>query len=103
LPDARLIYSSQFSLTAAGLAIFACLAAVLAAFLPPSGHPPFSDYVGAIAVPTAWVLALFGVGLAIVSRRFVDRGRYLLALLGNIAALVAGSAIWFLWPFLRAA
>lgn len=93
----------RVSLIAAGLAILACLAALLAAFLPSSGHPPLSDYVAVIAVPIAWVLALFGIGLAVVSRRTVDRGRYRLALAGNIAALVAGSAIWVLWPLLRAA
>jgi hypothetical protein len=98
-----LTYSSRLSLAAAGLAILACLAAVLAAFLPASGHPPLSDYVGAIAVPIAWILALFGVGSAIASRRHAERGHYVLALGANIVALVAGAAIWLLWPLLRAA
>ncbi|MDX1389490.1 MAG: hypothetical protein R3344_09895 [Acidobacteriota bacterium] len=97
-----MIHSTRLSLTAAGLAILACLTAVVAAFLPPRGHPPLSDYIGAIAVPVAWVLAIIGLGSAIASRRSVDRGRYLLALTANIAALASGCAVWFLWSFLRA-
>jgi len=87
----------------AGLALLACLTAVAAALLPSRGHPPLSDYIGVVAVPAAWVLALVGVGAAVVSRRSVSRGRYLLALAVNIAALVAGCAVWLLWPLLRVA
>jgi len=103
LSPCKLNCSSYFSLTAAGLAILACLAAIAAAFLPARGHPPLSDYVGAIAVLVAWVLSLFGVTFAVVSRRSVDKARYMLALAGNIAALVVSSAIWFLWSLLRSA
>lgn len=96
-------HSSRIALTAAALALLACLAAVVAAFLPTRGHPPLSDYVAAIAVPIAWIFALLGLSSAIVSRRSVEKSRYLLALAGNIAAIAAGCGIWFLWPLLRAA
>ena len=49
--------------------MLACLAAVVAVFFPPSRRPPLSDYVGAIAVPFGWAFSMFGVGLAIASRR----------------------------------
>jgi len=95
--------SSRRSFTAAGLAILACLAAIAATFLPPRGHPPLSDYIGAFAVPIAWLVALFGIASAIACRRSVDRRRTVLALAGNVAAIVLGAAIWLLWPLLRAA
>jgi hypothetical protein len=97
------VASSRLSLAAAGLAALACVTAILAGFLPAEGHPPLADYVRPIAVLIAWVFALFGVGFAIVSRRSVSRGRYLLALTANVAAIVAGFFIWFVWPFLRTA
>lgn len=94
--------ASRISLASAALALLTCVATVLVALFLPGGHPPLSHYVGAIAVPFAWLLALLGLTAAIVSRRSVLPSRYLLALACNLAALVAGLGIWFFWPFLAA-
>src|SRR5690606_10759098 len=91
------------SLIAAALAVAACSIAGVAAFLPARGHPPLYGYVVAIAMPVAWVIALFGLASAIAARHSADRRSYLLALACNLAALAAGGAIWLLWPFVRAA
>jgi hypothetical protein len=92
---------AQASLGAAAFALLCCLAAFVAAFLPASGHPPLSDYIGVVAVPLAWMFALFGLGSAIAGRRALPRARYSLAVAWNVAALVAGAGIWLLWPYLR--
>ena len=102
LNPSRLSPSSHLSFAAAALALLACLAAVAAARFFPGGHPPLSHYVGAIAVPVAWMLGLTGLAAAMVSRRSVTRVRFLLALAGNLGALVAGVGIWCLWPFIHA-
>jgi len=100
-PTTSVIRFCDRSLVSAGLAVFACLAAVFAAFLPEGGHPPLSDYVAAIAIPIAWLFAVAGVAFAVSSRHSVSRPRYRLALVANIGAVLAGIAIWFVWPLLR--
>jgi hypothetical protein len=67
--------------------------------LVPGGHPPLSFYVGAFAIPVAWLLALAGIALAIGSGRSVPGHRYRLALAANVAVIVLGGLIWLFWPW----
>ena len=88
------------SLALAALAFTACLITVLVArLMPDGGHPPLSFYVGAFAIPLAWLFSLLGIALAIASRRSVPVPRYRLALGGNLLIIVLGGLIWVFWPW----
>jgi len=93
---------SRLPIIAALLSGLACLVAFVAS-LPTSGHPRLSDYVTPIAVPAAWVIAIIGLASAVSSRRSASKRRYLLEVASNVATIVAGCVVWFVWPFLRAA
>jgi hypothetical protein len=99
----RLNLSLKLSYLAAVVASLACVVTLLAALFLAGGHPPVADYVGVIAVPLAWLIALCGLALALSSRRVAARRGFLLAVALNIAAICAGFGIWILWPVLRGA
>jgi hypothetical protein len=96
LTTSRPLLAWRASLATAALALAACLATVFVAIFSPGGHPPPSAYVGSIAVPLAWLLALCGISLAVVSRHSIPRRRFVMALAGNLVALLAGFGLWFL-------
>jgi len=93
---------SRLPVIAAVLSGLACLVAFVAS-LPTTGHPRLADYVTPVAVPAAWVIAIIGLASAAFSRRSASRRRYLLEVASNVAAILAGGVVWFVWPFLRAA
>lgn len=96
LATSQSILASRIPFATGALALFAFLATAFVALFFPGGHPPLSAYVGAIAVPVAWLLALVGLGLGMASRRIVPRKRFVLGLVCNISALLGGFGLWFL-------